>query len=180
MRFLVSALLLLGLGLAQMNMDHSKHGMSNLPNLNLLSGAALDRAYLSLMIPHHQGAMDMADFILGKTKDARVKAWAGAILESRPGEIKQMLELLKPLGGLLPTGQDAMKMEMGLMLDDLQLKGSDRAFVEAMIAHHEWATDKAQIVLKKSKNPQVLGLAGAILSAQTQELGELKGWLAGK
>lgn len=54
-----------------------------------------DIAFVKAMIPHHQGAIDMAKAVLQYGKDARVKEWANQIIKAQEVEIAQMQEWLK-------------------------------------------------------------------------------------
>ncbi len=65
-------------GAAQSGAAHAGHAMTGLSELGALRGRAFDRAYLSMMIPHHQAAVEMARAALAVSRDATVKAWATA------------------------------------------------------------------------------------------------------
>jgi uncharacterized protein (DUF305 family) len=47
------------------------------------------------MIPHHQGAIDMSEELIKKTKDPELKALAQKIIKDQKAEIKQMEDMLK-------------------------------------------------------------------------------------
>ena len=54
-----------------------------------------DVAFVQAMIPHHQGAIDMARAVLQFGKDDQVKAWANQIITAQQAEIAAMQEWLK-------------------------------------------------------------------------------------
>jgi uncharacterized protein (DUF305 family) len=74
------------------------------------------------------------------------------------------------MDGMLTTGE----------LESLsQLRGAafDRAWMEAMIKHHEGAVSMAQDVLADGVNTEMRALATAIESAQTGEIAEMRALL---
>ena len=57
-----------------------------------------DIAFVKGMIPHHQGAIDMAKVVLQYGKDDTVKAWANQIIAAQEKEIAEMQDWLKTHG----------------------------------------------------------------------------------
>jgi uncharacterized protein (DUF305 family) len=53
----------------------------------------------------------------------------------------------------------------------------DHAFIDEMIVHHEGAVAMAEQALKVSQRPEIRTLAEAIITAQTTEIGMMRGWL---
>src|SRR4051795_10033584 len=53
-----------------------------------------DRDFLAAMIPHHQGAIDMAKAVLLVTKDPRIRNLAQSIITEQQYEIELMQNLL--------------------------------------------------------------------------------------
>ena len=49
-----------------------------------------DETFMRMMIPHHQGAIDMAEIVLEHGTDDETRALAEAIIESQSAEIEQM------------------------------------------------------------------------------------------
>ena len=58
-----------------------------------LDGAAFDRLFVSAMIPHHRGALEMSEERLAASGDPAVARWARAIATSQALEIDRMLEI---------------------------------------------------------------------------------------
>jgi uncharacterized protein (DUF305 family) len=59
------------------------------------TGDEFDQAFLTEMIVHHEGAVDMAEAALQNAKHAEIKTMANAIISAQTGEIAQMKEWLK-------------------------------------------------------------------------------------
>jgi uncharacterized protein (DUF305 family) len=54
----------------------------------------------------------------------------------------------------------------------------DQDFVLMMMPHHQGAIDMAKVELRYGKDPELLKLAGDIVTAQEKEIAEMKDWLA--
>lgn len=79
-------------------MDHGEgHGMmpeADMHKLEGLSGRAFDKAFLKMMIDHHQGAVVMATTEQRAGAFAEAKSMAASIIRSQSAEITQMRQLL--------------------------------------------------------------------------------------
>lgn len=81
------------------SMDHSD-GMSGMlsadeiTKLSTLRGAEFDRAWMTGMIAHHEGAIEMAKEVLEDGKDTAVNTLATAVVAAQDTEILEMKELL--------------------------------------------------------------------------------------
>ena len=73
---------------------HGGHGASMMGELAGLEKHAFERAFYSMMIPHHEAAVAMSRLILGKTKDPQVKKWAEDIVAAQTTEIEECPALL--------------------------------------------------------------------------------------
>lgn len=60
-------------------------------------GATFDRTFLEDMIQHHQGAVEMAEDVLGSGRDVRVSEMAGDVVTGQGAEIVRMRRLLQVL-----------------------------------------------------------------------------------
>ncbi|GGP30769.1 MULTISPECIES: DUF305 domain-containing protein [Deinococcus] len=59
----------------------------------------------------------------------------------------------------------------------LQGKAFDRAFMSAMIPHHQAAVDMAKVVLPVSKDATVKTWANAVIKDQNREINQMSAWL---
>ena len=165
-------------GAAQSGAAHAGHAMTGLSELGALRGRAFDRAYLSMMIPHHQAAVEMARAALPVSRDATVKAWANAVIKDQTREITQMNTLLKSMGGVNTAMANQMKSSMSGMADMVKKsKTPDVAFVQGMLPHHASAIDMANLALQQGQDARVLSLAKTIITAQAKEMLDYRTWL---
>ena len=70
-------------------MTHGMGGM-DLAKLESLRGNEFDIEFLRQMIPHHEGAIEMAKDLQKQDADAGLKEIAGDIIAAQEGEIKEM------------------------------------------------------------------------------------------
>lgn len=61
-------------------------------NMQTKQGKEFDLAFLEMMIPHHQGAVDMSKDALKKVEHTELKPFAERIIRAQEAEIKQMTE----------------------------------------------------------------------------------------
>ena len=79
---------------------------------------------------------------------------------------------------MMPNGQ-TMSDSMSGMMAGLNGKTGDefdKAFLSEMIVHHQGAVLMAQSALKNAKHQEIKDMANAIISAQTSEINQMKGW----
>ncbi|MBW4443762.1 MAG: DUF305 domain-containing protein [Plectolyngbya sp. WJT66-NPBG17] len=175
-------------------MDHSTmdHGKMNHGNMDLGSAdEQFDLRFIDAMVPHHQGAVKMAQEALQKSKRSEIKKLAQSIIADQDKEIGQMQQWRKtwyasaaatPMAwnsgtkSMMPMTQDQMN---GMMMNvDLGAADDqfDLRFINAMIPHHESAIVMANDALQKSKRPEIQKLSKAIVSSQQAEIDQMKQW----
>ncbi|GAA0371319.1 DUF305 domain-containing protein [Actinoallomurus spadix] len=77
-----------------MHMGEGMMSDQDMKKLDSLSGKAFDKAFLQMMIQHHQGAITMAKTEQAQGSNADAKALAGSIITSQSAEITTMRNLL--------------------------------------------------------------------------------------
>lgn len=153
--------------------------------------ASFDLRFIDAMIPHHQGAVEMAKQAQEKSKRPEIKKLANNIINSQNQEITQMKQWRQawyPNAGAKPMAHNS---RMGHMMEmsseqmkDMMMKQDlgagdakfDLRFINAMIPHHQAAVTMAQDALKKSQRPEIKKLAQDIIKAQDTEINQMQQW----
>jgi len=147
-----------------------------------------DVSFASNMVPHHVGALEMAEVILAREGiPAEVQDLAARIEAAQQPEINQMNDWLKAWGASTMAGghgghsmmMSGMMSETDMMaLEDAQGIEAARLFLEGMIVHHKGAVEMAQVEVDGGKFPEAVALARAIIEQQTNEIAEMEVLLA--
>jgi uncharacterized protein (DUF305 family) len=74
---------------------------ADLARLEAAQGVDAERLYLQLMIPHHQGGVEMAQMAVDRAQGAQVTALAQSIVTSQQAEITVLQSMLDARGGPL-------------------------------------------------------------------------------
>ncbi|WP_408648910.1 DUF305 domain-containing protein [Tumidithrix elongata] len=170
-------------------MGHMNHG-----GMSMEMGTAdaeYDLRFIDAMIPHHQGAIEMAKVVLQKSNRPEVKKLAEAIIQAQEKEIAQLQQWRKQwypnlseqammwdskINKMMPMTSEykqVMMMDMDLGSANAEF---DLRFMNAMIPHHEGALLMAKEAQTKTKRPEMQNLAKNILSSQQAEIDEMKQW----
>lgn len=146
-----------------------------------------DAMWLAMMLAHHDQAIQMSDFALSQTKNQEIKDLATAIRGAQYPEMEYMNGLLYEGGYTEPIDVSTHMSHMQGMLtaEELAALGAltgtefDKAFLTAMIAHHEGAVSMSENMLVSGINTKVKELAGKIIDAQNQEIVKMQVMLGG-
>lgn len=84
-------------GSFQMEMMHSMQIMQENMMSPAMSGNP-DRDFINMMIPHHQGAVDMAKIELKYGKNEKLRHMSEEIIKAQEKEIHEMTEILSQMG----------------------------------------------------------------------------------
>lgn len=92
----------LGLSAEQAGMTHTEHTTEMLQEAD-----PFDRAFVDEMVPHHRGAIAMANVVLDHTRDRALRRLANGIIEMQRREIDEMQEFrAREFGGPVPEGAE--------------------------------------------------------------------------
>lgn len=161
------------------------------------SGADLDRAFIDMMVPHHQAAIEMARIATERTTRDELRALADGIISTQEAEIAVLrewrrswfgssdtpdMESMPLIPGMDMPGMDGMSMggtmDMTVDIDALRTaEPFDRAFIEAMTVHHESAIAAATIIAGATDRAELKQVAAEIIEAQQREIDQMQGWL---
>ena len=171
-------------------MDHSQmgHGSMGMGSKGMArqmvmeNGKYSDRRFIDAMVPHHQGAIAMAEVALKNAEHEEIKELSRNIISSQQAEIEELKSIKQEEFGTSNVPME-MSMEqmrgMSMMMDPQSLAKEnpfDEAFIDAMIPHHQSAIYMAQVASEKSKIPEIKELAQNIVSAQKREIQQMKRW----
>lgn len=143
-----------------------------------------DIIFITMMKPHHEGAIEMAELAETRAESTAVKALADKIMAAQDPEIEMMTKMATAWGVDLEAeveGGAGHSMSSGddtTALGPLTGKEFDREFLTRMIAHHEGAIEMAETQLADGVNPQAKQMAADIMESQAAEIEEMKSLLA--
>ena len=158
-------------------------------NGNTQVANTIDKHFIEQMIPHHDGAVAMAKLALERSKRTEIKTLATAIIEGQTKEIQDMTgwyrdwfgkDVPKVSTGMMGGGMmSSSGMHMGGQEDMTALENAsdfDKAFLEAMIPHHQLALMMVQMLETGSNRPEMLQLAKNITASQSKEIKQMQNW----
>jgi uncharacterized protein (DUF305 family) len=166
-------------------MDHGSMGMGSggmARQMVMENGKYSDKAFIDAMVPHHQGAIAMAEVALKNAEHEEIIQLSRNIVSSQQAEIEDLKSIKQEEFGTsnVPMEMSPKQMRgMGMMMDPQQLANQnpfDEAFIDAMIPHHRSAIEMAQVALENSDNPKIKELAQNIIGAQQREIEQMKQW----
>ncbi len=166
-------------------MDHSEmdHGSGDTASgMVMENGEYSDRRFIDAMVPHHEGAVDMAEVALKNAEHDEIERLAEDIVSTQEAEIRTLKSIKREEFGTseIPTGMNAQQMQgMGMMADPRSLARKDpfdKAFIDNMIPHHRSAIEMAEVAAKETRNREIKTLATDIVEAQEREISQMKRW----
>ena len=143
-----------------------------------------DADFASIMILHHQSAIDMSEAEVAKGNDAEAKAMAQRMITKQKDEIASLQKFTKsnetPDAKMDHNDSQELTKAMESMMDKMnamQMTGNaDKDFVMMMIPHHEGALTMAAHQVKHGKNAELKKMAQTMITDQEKEIAELKAW----
>lgn len=158
----------------------------------------VDKAFIEMMIPHHQSANEMAEMALSRAKSPEVKKLAQSIIEEQTREIEQMqtwyqqwygtevpttdMNMEMQNGGMnmgMQSGMDQAMMQMEMMDREMMealenAQDFDLEFLRQMTRHHQMATMMAGMVVNSAQHREIRDLAQNIIKSQSAEIAQMQ------
>ena len=137
------------------------------------------------MIPHHQGAVDMAKTELKYGKDPEIRALAARIITWQEAEIGFMTQWLAGRDSTLTKTKETAstrdyKTAMEAMHHHMHIDytgNADVDFARGMIPHHQGAIDMAWVLKTNGTDPALSKMADEVIRSQGQEIALMQEWL---
>ena len=148
-----------------------------------------DITFATLMIKHHQQAIELADLTPQRTDNQALLKLANTISAEQQPEIDTMKALLVQWGADPTMGDHGMHggSAMQGMVDDAtmtklkSLNGPefDTLWLQSMIAHHQGAIEMAKTEIAKGQSADLTTMAKSIVTSQQAEIDQMKQMLGG-
>ena len=159
-----------------------------------MAEAEFDQMFIDMMVPHHQGAVEMAQIAQERAEHPEIQQLAEAVIEAQEAEIEQMrqwrqdwygssdtpsMSEMPSLHAMPEMGEAGHAMDMAGEVERLRTASEpfDRAFIEAMSPHHQSAIDAARLAEQQATRPEIKELAQAIIEGQQREIDQMNQWL---
>lgn len=149
-------------------------------------GGNIDARFIEEMIPHHEGAIGMAQIALQRSDRPEIKSLAEGIIDAQTHEIEDMKAWYQewfgnaPADGRLGRGHGMMAMH-GMegdpqILQTIEREQFDLEFIRQMVVHHEMAIMMASMLEASTARPEMKELADNIITSQSREIRMMQTW----
>jgi uncharacterized protein (DUF305 family) len=154
-----------------------------------------DQAFVRLMIPHHQMAVQMGQMVPMLASHAKLRHLAKTIVTTQRREIASMRRVARrfgvrpdqmPMNGKMSTGMmhdlqtlHLSAMQSGMTMNMSRLKDArpfDRMFIDMMVPHHQGAIRMARAELARGTSTRLRTLASTIIHSQSRQIRMMNRW----
>jgi len=144
----------------------------------------VDGAFLTQMVPHHEGAIEMAEIAKERAQHPEIVQLANEIVRTQTSEIQRLNEIHESVFNTSVSGSDQgdLGMDQSMMGMDMDMdaletaRPFDREFIDQMIPHHQGAIRMARVQLRYGEDQETKDLATQIVDAQAREIEQMNAW----
>ena len=143
-----------------------------------------DYDFATMMIIHHQGAIDMAQEEVASGKDEKIKGMAQQIITDQKAEqekLKTFLNTKSDVEQKTLGDEEELKKAMEPMenqMKQMQMShDADKDFVIMMVPHHQSAVEMAKSEISNGHHDEIKQMAQQMITAQTNEIEEFQKWM---
>ena len=144
-----------------------------------------DFDFLTQMIAHHMGALEMAKYEISHGKNEEMIHLAKSILAEQSSDIQTMKLLISQLPVNAQKAEKsfekAMIQSMKVMMENMppnnKLTDTDKGFAMVMIPHHQAAIEMAVALIQHSQNKQVITFARQLISTEQIEIEQMNNFI---
>lgn len=148
----------------------------------------VDLDFASMLMIHHQGAIDMAKVEVQKGKDPEMKKMAQKIVDSQTKEAGQLDQLMLTLKNGAKNydpmnktsgASKAMSDNMAAMMKTghMSMTSTDHEFADMMTKHHKDGMMMAKSILAHAKNGKLRSIAQKSIPEQSNDIGQMEQWM---
>ncbi len=157
--------------------------MLNMDTVKMNQYADLD--FMRMMIPHHQGAVEMSLYEIQHGKNFEMIQLAKSIIAEQTSEIQLMSLWVKNYNSKKEKGtesyQKPLMKTMVVMMQQMPaatlLSDTDKSFAAVMLPHHQAGIDMAKVILQYGQDKVVSRMAENIISSEQVEIEQMKSFL---
>lgn len=187
-RVLATMLLALALLLPAAAMAQGEHGghdadttamMESIEELRALSGEEFEAGYVNRIIPHHEGAVEMAEMVVDRAPHDQVRRVAARIIEDQEREIELLTSFLRDELGKELDRDERQVMSDAMMgeIEDAEPEMAEKMFLLMMREHHQTAVEMGELVIEKATSRVIREQAEGMVRSQREEQAEFARYL---
>ncbi len=158
------------------------HDMMDEMNAATMTGDP-DYDFAMMMVMHHQGAIEMADYEIANGDDGELKSMAEEMEAAQQAETAVLDSFM---AATTPDMMDDKFMDEVMMSMDKMDKNADLQviigetdydFASLIIVHHQSAMEMAYAILEHGEDEMIMEMAHEMIDMQLMEIEELQNWL---
>lgn len=177
--------LLAALGASSVSADPLPHEafqqqQQSIAELSQLSGQEFEIGYINRIVPHHQGALQMAQIIQQKAVNQQLRDDAGMMIQEQQSEIQQLTNYLNSTYGqdVAPDPRFVMDPAMVQELRNASPENAEIMFLLMMREHHQSAIDLGQLVADRTDTSLLIDQAAQMIDSQRTQQAQFTGYLS--